>query len=149
MGWYGVDACNACSPRCISTAIAAMFLPQRFQLDRLHEYAPNATFILNTRPADAWVHSVTHWFGLGGRFLTKFQYFQNYQSTVPRNEFLKQLFQNHTHFVRQFVKEHPSHALVEVDISSPTAGHVLADAFGIQSSCWGQHNPNKKRNSKR
>ena len=36
-----------------------IFLPQHFLLGALHEYAPNATLILNLRPAADWVHSVS------------------------------------------------------------------------------------------
>ena len=55
------------------TFFAGVFLPQRFHLDKLHTYSPDATFILNLRPSQDWLHSVTNWFGLGGRFLTRFK----------------------------------------------------------------------------
>ena len=119
-------------------------LPQYSELDLLHAYAPHATFLLNLRPAREWMNSVTHWYGLGGRFLTHFNVDIN---RVNRNQALEDIYNNHTQFIRDFVELHPSHALVEVDISSPTAGAFLADAFGVPASCWGLHNPNKKRSS--
>jgi hypothetical protein len=119
-----------------------IFLPQRFQLDALHAYAPNATFLLNVRPSHDWVHSVSNWFGLGGRFLNRFKIDVR---NVNRQEVLREIYDNHTVFVRDFVRQHPSHKLVEVDISSPMAGQVLANAFGVDESCWGQHNRNKNK----
>lgn len=120
----------------------SIHLPQHFDLELLHVFAPQATFLLNLRPASDWVNSVTHWYGLGGRFLTQFRVDIK---KVNRNEALEQIYQNHTRYVRDFVKLHPSHALVEVDISNPQAGASLSDAFGVPSSCWGLHNQNKKR----
>jgi hypothetical protein len=121
-----------------------MFLPQHFQLDLLHDFAPNASFLLNLRPAQDWVNSVTNWFGLGGRFLKLFRV--DYRK-VNRRLALEEIYNNHTEFVRNFVRQHPSHRLVEVDISRPNAGNVLATAFGLRQSCWGQHNRNKKKNN--
>jgi hypothetical protein len=122
----------------------SIHLPQHFDLDLIHSYAPHATFLLNLRPARDWMNSVTHWYGLGGRFLTAFNVDVK---RVNRNQALEEIFLNHTEFIRDFVRLHPSHPLVEVDISSPTAGIVLSDAFGIPASCWGLHNHNKKRSS--
>ena len=122
----------------------SIFLPQRFKLDLLHDYAPNATFILNVRPAEEWVKSVSNWFGLGGRFLNLFKIDPK---KVARYEVLKEIFNNHTQFIRDFVQVHPSHSLVEVDISHSSAGTILADSFGLIESCWGRHNENKKRKS--
>eukprot|EP00934_Nitzschia_sp_Nitz4_P006013 Nitzschia sp. Nitz4//scaffold11_size288233//112067//112993//NITZ4_000765-RA/size288233-processed-gene-0.173-mRNA-1//1//CDS//3329534047//6003//frame0 len=118
-----------------------IYLPQHFQLDALHSFAPNATFVLNLRPSEDWVHSVTNWFGLGGRFLSQFKVDIK---KVDRTLALHQIFQNHSDRIREFVRSHPSHALVEVDIRSPDAGEILANAFGTDVNCWGRHNQNKK-----
>ena len=123
----------------------SIHLPQYSELDLLHAYAPQATFLLNLRPAREWMNSVTHWYGLGGRFLT---YFNVDINRVNRNQALEEIFLNHTQYIRDFVELHPSHPLVEVDISSPTAGAVLSDAFGVPASCWGLHNPNKSRSNR-
>jgi hypothetical protein len=37
-----------------------LFLPQRYHLQDIHEYDPDAIWILNTRPVDDWVESVLH-----------------------------------------------------------------------------------------
>jgi hypothetical protein len=88
------------------------------------------------------VNSVSNWFGLGGRFLTRFKI---KHTNINRHEVLREIFQNHSDFIRDFVRHHPSHPLIEVDISRPDAGTVLADAFGLDESCWGKHNQNKKQ----
>lgn len=120
---------------------SSIYLPQHFDLELLHDYSPDATFLLNLRPAHDWMNSVTHWYGLGGRFLTRFKVDIK---KVNRNQALEEIFDNHTAFVRDFVKSHASHRLVEVDISKPSAGDILSQAFHISSSCWGLHNRNKK-----
>ena len=123
----------------------SMFLPQRFQLEELHEYAPNSTFILNLRPAKDWVKSVTNWYGLGGRFLNRFNI--DFRK-VDRHKVLEEIYNNHTEFIRNFVQRHPSHGLLEINILSPTAGKILASVFpNLNESCWGLHNKNKKRDN--
>eukprot|EP00957_Ditylum_brightwellii_P152063 11578227-Ditylum_brightwellii.AAC.1 len=44
--------------------------------------------------------------------------------------------------VRQFVLDHPSHALIEVDIEDVAAGQRMSQAFGIPEAFWGQSNTN-------
>ena len=122
---------------------SGIYLPQHFDLELLHEYAPEATLLLNVRPAEAWMKSVTNWYGLGGRFLRQFKIDVN---KVERNKALEEIFENHTTLIRDFVATHPSHTLVEVDISNPSAGETMAQAFGIPSTCWGVHNQNKRMN---
>ena len=124
----------------------SMFLPQRFQLNELHDYAPNSTFILNLRPAKDWVKSVTNWYGLGGRFLNRFNI--DYRKIDDRHQVLEEIYNNHTQFIRDFVRSHPSHGLLEINITSPTAGKILASVFpNLNESCWGLHNKNKKRDT--
>jgi hypothetical protein len=130
----------------IYLSIAGLFLPQRFQLDHLHEYAPNSTFILNLRPSADWVRSVSNWFGLGGRFLTRFHIDHN--KVERRLQVLEDIYNNHSNFIREFVRQHPSHTLIEVNITSVDAGRVMADAFGLDESCWAQHNKNRKKENK-
>jgi hypothetical protein len=122
---------------------SGMFLPQRFQMEELHASAPTATLVLNLRPARDWVKSVTHWFGLGGRFLTRFKI--NHRTVKDRHQVLEKIYNNHSQFIRDFSQQHPSMHLLEVDITSENAGQVLADAFGLEESCWGIHNQNIKR----
>ena len=122
-----------------------MFLPQHFELERLHEFAPSATFILNMRPAADWISSVENWFGLGARFLQTYGYPRHKHREIDRHQVLTEIYKNHSQYIREFVKTHPSHALVEVNITDSSAGNVLAEAFGLSEECWGQHNKNWRK----
>jgi len=52
-------------------------------------------------------------------------------------------FCEHVTRVREFVRAHPSHALVEVDIEDEYVGERLASLFeGVDSTRWGQANKN-------
>jgi hypothetical protein len=63
--------------------------------------------------------------------------------------FLQFIFQFHNDHVREFVRKHPSHAFLEVDISHNETGQLLADKFGLDASCWGHHNEAKKHRGKK
>jgi len=55
-----------------------------------------------------------------------------------RNE-LADVYRKHTEKVRDFVRDHPSHRLVEVNVDDPDAGQVLAGEFSgenFRASCW-------------
>jgi len=121
-----------------------LYLPQHDALQDLHSYAPQATFLLNIRPAKDWVRSVTHWFGMGGRFLTHFGVDIS-DPNIERNRELEYIYKNHSQRVRDFVRDHPSHRLIQVDIQDPMAAKLLARELGIRESCWKKVNENKKR----
>uniref|UniRef100_A0A7S4AVE0 Sulfotransferase domain-containing protein n=1 Tax=Pseudo-nitzschia australis TaxID=44445 RepID=A0A7S4AVE0_9STRA len=59
-------------------------------------------------------------------------------------KYLKMIHNYHLQYVRDWVAEHPSHALVEVDIAHEDAGKTLAEAFGLKEDCWGHYNKNDK-----
>jgi len=118
----------------------------------LHESYPNATWILNWREFDSWFESVVKWGNddrLYDQFLNEY-YMQGVIDRLPKNnmteikEILKTIYYNHTNFVRDFVRRHPSHALVEVNITHKNASVVLAEAFGLDSNAWKNVNKNKK-----
>jgi Sulfotransferase domain len=126
-----------------------IFLPQHFRIRDLHESHPNATWILNWRDPEAWVESVMKWGdNLPNQFLNEY----HMQGAIPRiptnattvRELLKRLYVEHHTFVRDFVRRHPSHALVEVNITDEDAGNVLADAFGLSGDAWMNVNQNRK-----
>jgi Sulfotransferase domain len=140
---------------------ARIFFPQHHHLDEIHQQYPNATFILNLRPVDAWIASVLKWKSkLEFEILNEF-YFQNSTRFLfgpkvkPVNEqnspfvntnirsHLATVFEYHSRYIRDWVAQHPSHALVEVDISHNDTGRILADAFGLRQECWGHFNQNK------
>jgi len=119
-----------------------LYMPQITALDALHAHYPDATFILNLRDPVRWESSVRNWFQLKGRFKkTHLPEYGYPRGTVALQEF----YVNHTKRVRDFVKTHPSHALVEVNIEEENAGDVMAEAFGLSPSCWGKSNANSGR----
>lgn len=57
-----------------------------------------------------------------------------------RRNFFSRIYQEHTQMIRDFVRKYPSHRLIEVNITDPLAGTIMADAFDLDASCWGHHN---------
>ncbi|KAL3907309.1 MAG: hypothetical protein SGILL_008926 [Bacillariaceae sp.] len=50
----------------------------------------------------------------------------------------------HVHHIREFVKEYPSHRLIELDLyNNDEASSILTDIFQAKSSCWGHKNKNE------
>ena len=105
-------------------------------------------FILNTRPVDDWVKSVIRWKDdLAIQLANEYHAQSNGEIAIPSNQkemkgFLAAIYKSHNAMIRNFVSTHPSHALVEVDISDVNAGNVLGDAFGLDSTCWSHENKN-------
>lgn len=155
-----------------------ILLPQHHYLDRIHEQFPDATFILNLRPVDDWVKSVINW-PTNLKLELPYEFFAQHKNGnltasfgkdieppaqyrgLFADEFLvrpkqlagllKYFYNYHSEHVREFVKQHPSHTLIEVNITHDNAGRVLADAFGLNETCWGHFNKNKhaqKKNGK-
>jgi hypothetical protein len=142
-----------------------ILLPQHHYLDRIHEQYPNATFLLNLRPVEQWVESVMKWpTGLKLELPTEFfaQHRQHNGSSSQYDErihpprgsselpdMLRHIFDFHSQHVREFVKQHPSHTLIEVDITDDSAGTILADAFGLNETCWGHFNKNNDKDKQK
>ena len=137
-----------------------IFLPQHFALHQIHSHNPNATWILNQRPVDGWVQSVLRWTGswnedetyreVGLAEQLANEYHFQYGLPIPQTTeqyriFLTELYQNHTKTILDFVRRHPSHALVDIDVTHPETGEILADAFGLDASCWKNMNQNMER----
>jgi len=133
-----------------------LFLPQHFLLEQLHREHRNAMYVLPLRDAEVWAGSVVRWFNLKGMFAN--EYFNNNATTHKTSTkahimmpWLMKIYNEHTEYVRQFVKDNPEHTLVEVDITDPNAGQIMGDAFGLDAGCWGHHNKaddHSKLNSK-
>ena len=107
---------------------------------------PSATFILNTRSVDDWIGSVNRWGDLRERLgtcnISGLPPGKGARGAVGDGE-LKAFIAAHAQKVQQFVRLHPSHALVEVVIDDPTAGEVMERAFNIPSrKCWRRANVN-------
>ncbi|OEU21667.1 hypothetical protein FRACYDRAFT_165980 [Fragilariopsis cylindrus CCMP1102] len=134
--------------------------PQIKLLDELHEEQPNSTFVLIFRPLKDWFNSINHWPGIKER-MSKF--------TMPGLVLTKQQqidiqlgrwWCSHVNHIRDYVKQYPSHKLIELDLyDTKTSSEVLDDIFQKhkkhededssngnekRESCWGHANVNKK-----
>ena len=120
------------------------YFPQIENLEELHQYYPDATFILNLRPVAKWVSSVQRWGTLHERLIncdvTGFP-----RGTGQSSKELITWYKGHVSNVRRFLSDHHSHGLVTVQVEDNDAGQVLEEAFGISHTCWGKHNVNKKK----
>ena len=123
--------------------------PQIMHLEEIHASYPNATFILNTRPVDNWIKSIGNWNptpnradrGYLRRVLAQCDLGPAFGPGVgATDEELKRFYLAHSEHIRGFAKQHPSHALVEVDIEDDSTGDVMQDSFGIIKQCWGKQN---------
>jgi len=117
------------------------YMPQVEDMEKLHTQFPNATFVLNTRNVDHWVKSL-HNFNRGNMLGQMIKCnITGLPSGVGRNVAdLKKFFEGHTDNIQKFVKSHPSHGLVEIDIEHGEAGKILEEVFGINQTCWGHAN---------
>eukprot|EP00978_Attheya_sp_CCMP212_P037841 scaffold182005_cov59-Attheya_sp.AAC.2 len=117
----------------------ACYMPQVNDLEQLSASYPKATFILNTRNATAWVKSLRTFLEFDEKLkqcdLKGFP-----AGTGDTDEEFEAFFQNHAQNIRNFVKKHPSHTLIEVNIEDPNAGTQLAEAFGQSAECWVKRN---------
>jgi len=119
------------------------FLPQHFYLKRLHQEEPNATYILPLRDSITWANSALNWFQMRGRIVNEYMAFNSSIERPGKSRalrFLARVYDEHTHFVRDFVRKHPSHALIEFSIADPNAGKLLSKTVGLPERCWGHHN---------
>ena len=127
-----------------TNSLMRLFLPQHHNLHQLSQENPTATFVLPLRTPREWARSVMKWFQMKGHVINEYMYYNktmvNPKRTGQVQPFLERIYVEHTHFVRDFVKHHPQHALVEVNISDPRAGTQMADAFGLNATCWGHQN---------
>lgn len=135
------------------------FLPQHFYLDELHHHAPNATYILPLRKASDWADSVYNWFRMRYYVYSEYKSFNrssigfdyNPDDKLGTLQWLERIFQEHTQMVRNFVRQHPSHLLVEVNMTSSSdegaAGRQMSQIFGLPEECWGHHNKREEHDA--
>ena len=116
------------------------YWPQIDLLDEIHEEAPNATLILVFRDIKSWITSVrrskemkfTHYFALS-----------HYCKVGSTDAELEMFFCNQVIRIRHFVKNHPSHRLVELKLEdTESTSDILFEEFGINQGCWGHENEN-------
>ena len=128
--------------------------PQIQFLDEIHQEFPNATFILNFRPVLDWISSSRQWYRLAQRWG---------QCRIPglhctgppraidnnltcQDDDLVLWWCSHVHHIRHFVKEYPSHALIELDLyDNEEASDLMAQLFQGNASCWGHANANVEK----
>jgi hypothetical protein len=117
------------------------FLPQIQALDELHKEHPDAVFILNQRNIVHWVRSVKNWKGMRTPMDVRMAGCAA-GPTSPNATNLAQWYCDHVQRIRQFVNDHPTHTLIELDIESNATGKRLADFFGLNESNWKHQNQN-------
>ncbi len=137
--WAQMDVSNP------ETLPLGCFYPQVTHLQRLHDESPNATFLLNRRNYSSWFDSVDGWrteVKLGTR-LSMSDRLARCKPFGPKSSGREDLIGWHeeqVQRVRRFVIDHPSHALVEVDIEDEGAGGRMARVFRIDGGHWGHEN---------
>jgi hypothetical protein len=132
---FAVGSVESAGWRCV--------FPQILYLEEIHAESPQATFLLNFRNIDKWISSINRWADARQQ-LAKciLEEYPAKESLLSEDEKLKILHCNIVKGVRKFVKEHPSHALVEVNIDDPNAGEFLASVFDVDAEHWGNKNEN-------
>ena len=133
------------------------FWPQLSILPQLYADVPNSTFLLMFRPVEDWIRSAFNYKG----FLTRLRacnlpnLLRNFppdlDNTEQVNEMLTEFWCSHVLHVRQFIKDHPSVTLLEMDLYDPNrTSYVLSSMFPSRvnkqpkESCWGHANRNNK-----
>ena len=127
--------------------------PQITHLQEIHDAYPNATFILNLRPVENWIRSISKWAGdkrrTSGGYLRQVLAMcdlPGFPSGVGKtDDELRAFYENHSNRIRSFVERNPSHALVEVSIEAEKAGRFLEENFGISHHCWKVRNANPEK----
>lgn len=144
------------------------FFPQMSILEEIHREAPQATFILNFRPIEDWINSISNW---KHNLMSRLQMCnlpnlprgmpQNLTDTVQLRESMMEFWCSHVTHVRNFVKDHPSHTLIELDLyDTENSAYIMSELFPKRPnapppksgqgedhsarSCWGQSNANPK-----
>ena len=122
--------------------------PQIEYLDRLHDEAPSATFILMFRPIKDWARSMVHWTPKGrGSMAVRLSHCDLPGLPLGKGNTTEEMMDWwcwHVQRIRAFVKQHPSHALIELDLyQTDWNADVMAKLFGAEASCWGHANANK------
>jgi hypothetical protein len=123
--------------------------------DEIHQEYPSTTFILNFCPINDWIASVKAWSDLSvrwrkpgcfdripGLIISEGGTDDQFHMDLPR------WWCSHIKHVRAFVKQHPSHKLIELDLYDETrSAATMASLFNRKRSCWG-HKNERKNNTK-
>ena len=137
--------------------------PQHEFLEEIHAEAPNATFILPFREMEAWVKSIEAW---GQKY--NYDYIGYLDRSCPYEGLLggieasitagkvpsirsghisgrmAQFVCDHVTRVRDFVRKHPSHTLIEYELEKGSTSNFMLDIFKVENrECWGRSNFNQ------
>lgn len=133
------------------------YYPQVSLLDELHELGPNSTLIFQFRPIHDWIRSVSGWNVMKGamsRFIMPGLILNDKQRT--RNAIYKQekkLMKNkallvtelqlakwwcgHALHIREYVREYPTHSLIEMDLyDTDGTSDLLHDLFQVDADAY-------------
>ena len=120
--------------------------PQVQYLENIYKQFPDATWILNLRPAVHWVSSVTHWHDKDYRKrFTRCDLPGLPRGVGDADSEMVQFYERQTARVRKFARNHPSIRLVEIQIEEKSAADTMQREFPqIPLHCWGHVNKNEK-----
>lgn len=124
--------------------------PQIVNLEELHNEAPNATFVLTHRNMTKWAKSVKNWVGATRSMAARLAKCEGGPKSKTAEDLISWYWQ-HVERIRSFVREHPTHALVEIDIESPRAGAFMEEHFGASTAAenWGHENTSTNNKANR
>jgi hypothetical protein len=147
------------------TSVNFFGFPQLSLLEEIHQESSQATFIINFRPIHDWIESVEEWsalllrfsichlpnlpFDVPSRLLVNQKKNGNRTAKVVVDQMMIQFFCSHVIHLRNFVNQHPSHTLIELDLyDSNKTQYVLDMIFQNQQQqpkvCWKQANKSNK-----
>jgi hypothetical protein len=141
--FHGMDQFDVYAELDAQELSGGMTLPQWRFLQEIHDHFPHATWILNLRNPRQWLDSVDRWKDLRQRFVDNSYYPDFVKGKGQTDDEMLDFYNRQAQRIRDFVRDHPSHILVEVPIDRPEAGQILEDAFGIShNECWSNRNVN-------
>lgn len=111
------------------------FYPQLSLLEEMHMDDPNVTFLLAFRPIDDWIDSVVNWLGKKITEVSNCN-LPNQPRGTPNPHDPDDIHDSSVHYIcshvihaRNFVRDHPSHALVELDLYDNDANAEILGAL--------------------
>lgn len=144
------------------------FFPQLSLLEEFHQESPQATFLLTFRPIQDWIKSISGWGSTV--MLNRFQLcdFPNLPRGIPEDlenktqvdAAMAEFWCSHVLHVRNFVREFPSHSLIEMSLEDTmTSAQIMYGLFPtkvnpnktseptseLSNGCWGHSNANRPK----
>lgn len=122
-------------------------------LELFYKHHPNATLISSVRSTDNWFDSVLRYnFTSGYSLIANLLECPRFIHTpeIPQRNMtvqdVKDFYEYQIEYVRNFAKNHPSMTYIEISLEDDQsiAAATLEAHTGIDASCWGQYNKDKK-----